>query len=680
MIRQLLDSKRLSRARGIADRNVTDFTIVSKDPLQVFCTITGSSTYKVVIDLKAQTIAHSCPDAQRRRVFCKHIGKLLLMLDDSAISQVYRNKNYRFDTSKHLVDEMMQELKKQHNSGEKFDTGENQEIKIRISELDDLSFLLNLQQMEEIPLPLIGEFKKRMRTVFDGILTKNLKTLLDLLYLGSEISSVVGYDIVRELEKYRGVKLDVFEIQMLGVVSRMLSDLVGRDIDLPNISTSEIDKLLDREFRHYTPRTDWVRRWVARKKTSFLPRISVDDIMIYYVKSNGENPKLGIGGRKTHRNNGIYNLPLKELEQFPATFFMIKRIVGGLRDYITREEIDYHRRFIEFANGEDVPERWREKARTHSVASDWSGKIIHWDINTNRNIPYRLIHASNYSLTVPDPKSPIVTALQPFDYTLCHKGNVYLDKNKDIGIRGVVPKGILSPQDVINAIYRGVEIESNILPWDILVKYVTKGTVNQGDVEVAIKFCEQHLFIYGSYELSLELKNLRKIGREGISDEMVNSFLEKMKFETGRLNSRSRPIAKRFLAADKHLQKLIFIGEEELVKVIVSSLARSSSIEVFRDRMVSRIYDIIRDRKLFHKVISDGEDYGEYNRVKELVRKSVIREIKTLRRELQDGKLSRSSRRTFIVRMVGKNNPSFDLDDLKSIMSALEETIKSGND
>ncbi|MHA1305298.1 MAG: hypothetical protein ACTSPI_16490, partial [Candidatus Heimdallarchaeaceae archaeon] len=110
MPNRFLDSNRMRRAQSISDRKLLEFSIVSEEPLVVYCFIQGSSSdpYAVLIDLKNNVIAHWCPDFVKRRSWCKHLGKILLKLDKKFVDEIYKQKSslnieYSASTTKDLI-------------------------------------------------------------------------------------------------------------------------------------------------------------------------------------------------------------------------------------------------------------------------------------------------------------------------------------------------------------------------------------------------------------------------------------------------------------------------------------------------------------------------------------------------------------------------------------------------
>jgi len=82
-----MDKGRMRQARGISDKEVT---IKESSDNRVFATVRG---YNVVFDLEKKTVSHDCADWSRcipAKQFCKHVGKVLLMLPREKATDVLR--------------------------------------------------------------------------------------------------------------------------------------------------------------------------------------------------------------------------------------------------------------------------------------------------------------------------------------------------------------------------------------------------------------------------------------------------------------------------------------------------------------------------------------------------------------------------------------------------------------
>ena len=125
LVQRFVESSRLSRAEEISDSKVK-LEILRRDPLSVYCTIQGSGKepYIVLIDLKEGIVGHACPDFSRappaRRYqgqaigWCKHLGKLLLMLDKSDVDAIYQVvESLRVVKSGKKLPEILEHIKEQ---------------------------------------------------------------------------------------------------------------------------------------------------------------------------------------------------------------------------------------------------------------------------------------------------------------------------------------------------------------------------------------------------------------------------------------------------------------------------------------------------------------------------------------------------------------------------------------
>ena len=76
---------RLNRGKNIPNKNVINFS-VKKDPLiRIIADIQGSGTSRYVVNIQESSgrfkVVHDCPDFRNGFKFCKHIVKILLLLE-----------------------------------------------------------------------------------------------------------------------------------------------------------------------------------------------------------------------------------------------------------------------------------------------------------------------------------------------------------------------------------------------------------------------------------------------------------------------------------------------------------------------------------------------------------------------------------------------------------------------
>ena len=86
---------RLNRGKNIPNRNIINFT-VEKDPLiRVIADIQGSGTSRYVVNIQESSgrfkLVHDCPDFRNGFRFCKHIVKILLLLETDICKSICNN-------------------------------------------------------------------------------------------------------------------------------------------------------------------------------------------------------------------------------------------------------------------------------------------------------------------------------------------------------------------------------------------------------------------------------------------------------------------------------------------------------------------------------------------------------------------------------------------------------------
>ena len=152
------------------------------------------------------------------------------------------------------------------------------------------------------------------------------------------------------------------------------------------------------------------------------------------------------------------------------------------------------------------------------------------------------------------------------------------------------PIAILIPDQVVDLVLRGTPIISTVLPWNVLMKFAHSGHIESGEVEIGIRTCQQRRFAYGSIALERALEELAMLGKSGLSDEFYAKAHEELKVSSGRLNTSTRPIARKILVGEgTSLQALLAIStqkETTQLGYIIRAAKEARDIGEFRIRMV----------------------------------------------------------------------------------------------
>ncbi|MFW9822484.1 MAG: hypothetical protein ACFFE4_06095 [Candidatus Thorarchaeota archaeon] len=110
LFRRYVAGARLNRGKNIPNRNIINFS-VEKDPrVKIIADIQGSGSSRYVINIIEDQIRfkiiHDCPDFKKGTKFCKHIVKILLLIDYETCRKVCQNvRTIIFSSNFNLVKE-----------------------------------------------------------------------------------------------------------------------------------------------------------------------------------------------------------------------------------------------------------------------------------------------------------------------------------------------------------------------------------------------------------------------------------------------------------------------------------------------------------------------------------------------------------------------------------------------
>jgi len=83
---------RFNRGKSIPNKNIINFSFVKSPQIKVLANIQGSGNSKYVVNIfqddQRVNIVHDCPDFKKNTKFCKHIVKVLLLLEPDVCKQV----------------------------------------------------------------------------------------------------------------------------------------------------------------------------------------------------------------------------------------------------------------------------------------------------------------------------------------------------------------------------------------------------------------------------------------------------------------------------------------------------------------------------------------------------------------------------------------------------------------
>ncbi|MCE7737005.1 MAG: hypothetical protein GPJ54_19120 [Candidatus Heimdallarchaeota archaeon] len=680
---RLVERSRMVRAKKISKSSIKEFEVINEDPLIAYLIIQGSSSspYIVIIDFKKNHAAHSCPDFNRRRSFCKHFGKLFLLLPDYLFGKVVQNQS-RLNKIYGGVDKLLNEIKSKKME-EKIDNNEieledlsliesikayytgkrNEPLLQAIKQLIDIElktdkpylFFLKLNNILEIPDSLSKEdfrgkisshikekFLKNVITVYSKINSTNLIKQLELAYFISDIAKQLEYNLpfidintssvkIRELSNFIAMTeiLYRFQPEMIDQIKQTVPNNFDYEAEV-----SEAFNRIKRKINFTGTSLGKLNNWISKKQkdmTNYSFSIDyIDEFLVYCIQSNNEKVKYKLSLYKE-----LAHPSTKLLEANPAVRFVFNEIKESERDYVTRNEFTRHRKFFKWLETGKISGKWVERTRQRipDILLDTDGVIVQWKLNIHQKTTdkyYALDESIKLNLTT---DSMQYKQLQPYDYTLSDSKMRFNGEYS----KSVTPKHILQPDQVVNLVLQGVKIVSNVLPWDVLSKFSQSGYVKGGDISVAINQCSERSFVYGSLALQNALENILKLGRIGISEDVYEEIHKILKTDTGRLNSISRPLVKRIVIAEgeyfENLFSLIDFSQDNIQLLVVKSAKTNPTLVKFRNKLIKEVLRVSKQKEeIWGKIFSsiNNMDLGHYLAFKSEFRSTIIKETKKL--------------------------------------------------
>ncbi len=99
---------RLARGKAIPDKNIINLNISTDPKIKILANIQGSNNAKYVVDIFEDfnkiNIIHDCPDFKKNFKFCKHVVKVLLLIEPEICEAICKNiRNINFSSNFNLV-------------------------------------------------------------------------------------------------------------------------------------------------------------------------------------------------------------------------------------------------------------------------------------------------------------------------------------------------------------------------------------------------------------------------------------------------------------------------------------------------------------------------------------------------------------------------------------------------
>ena len=705
-VERLIPANKLARARKISDKHLLEFQIINKDPLITYAVIRGSSPtpYTCIIDLKISIVGHSCPDFDRRGEWCKHLGKLLLKLEHKQIQAVANQfRSLQTIRSSNTLKEKVQEYKSQEvmvpqeeeseeedktNSFSLFELigiletniESNKAVKIiskRIKEKLDLeiglldpyytltrinALLYSLNREKVIPVikviqkDLSQYYQRAVDYVWNTFYTKSIVWRYEACHLIKSVNKRYEFGLRLDKLKLQTIPNNMEKLDTYLILEYLQDDSVSElGLKPKDIQDEEIKKRIERHIHHINitgSKFQDIKAWVTKQQSIYYGTISstqyFDSFGIYLLNLLGEKHEIKLYYR---RNANIVHMSSTALENNVGLKFVIDRVKESERDYLTQSEVKNHKMLFNFLEGKDVQTNFRERIKgfQEDIALPEDGLIVQWDISGSTLTNNKLQAFDQNKKLIPDQSTILSTKLQPFDITLCAKTGKRIDEYTYI----MVPLAILSTNQVLTLIQKGIDIISNLLPWKHLAIFYKSGTINSGDLNSAIEAAKHNFFVFGAQDLEKELRTLLNYGKTGISEVKYQSIQKELAVDSGQLNTKSRPLLRDFIIAEGEiLQKLLNVYsqlEKDQMRLIIPNIRRNVTLEGFRKEftnsyvksMISRSKTKLNSEVL--TMLSQG-DFYPYNEIKIQLSTGLKEELRTLYKLINSDKtLSRNS-------------------------------------
>jgi len=99
---------RFNRGKSIPNKNIINFSVVKSPQIKILANIQGSGNSKYVVNIfqdeQRVNIVHDCPDFKKSTKFCKHIVKVLLLLEPDVCKNVCQDiRTINFSSNFNLV-------------------------------------------------------------------------------------------------------------------------------------------------------------------------------------------------------------------------------------------------------------------------------------------------------------------------------------------------------------------------------------------------------------------------------------------------------------------------------------------------------------------------------------------------------------------------------------------------
>ncbi|MCF2138012.1 MAG: hypothetical protein K9W43_12330 [Candidatus Thorarchaeota archaeon] len=696
MVFRFVEDKRLAKAKKISDSKVS-LHIIRERPLSLWASIQGSAKdpYYIAIDLEMGVVGHVCPDFLRSKSrpsdmtlgWCKHLGKILLMLDDVQVGELYQAvESLRIIKSETALAEIIERIKMKAQK-----SPEENEVSLRDSlahavksstisdeELDAIreklraeigqgslfyrlmhmaSILEESQQFAKVVMPLMIPYWRRAeQDFFTAFWSVGGIHRLDVAYLLAHIGRQLGLsvsidllqvpkDLLREEVADAKITLDVMGLEHRAF-RRVSDDLVQQRMErllfLLGITEAKVD-----DVRQYIESH-------TRKMHVDENKPQVDDFLIYCLQSVHHTTPLDI--RKYERKKS-YVLP-REILDDPVLSFVLKSISATRSLELTIEEVYVHRTLFDWLKDPTDETIWIERPRkwTPDNLLNPGGYIVQWAVNSTR-FHHEFLHA--YDATdrlVIDPTSPIYPEIQPFDLTLCQAAS-----QRGLGLERVVrPMNILSPEQTVRLVLKGTKIISNVLPWSVLQEFARVGVVKAGEIAAAVRECRGLRFVYGSHALEQALLAIQHLGSSGMSQKKYSEFHVILRTSPRRTTVDVARIAQQIILNEgpecQLLTSIVATKNDHLR--LVASIARSTdNIIKFRKDLCTAIVEHVIGQSIYEGILTKivKSDLRHYEMFKDILKQHIMADLVKAESVLASNPDSQAIRQNRLLQILTKS-------------------------
>ncbi len=490
------DKGRLKRAIEIP---LSAIRYISATESKLIAIIKGSSDSVYTIYIKNGEVYHDCMD--QRGYVCKHVIKALQSIDvkkaENIAEQIaikiekkgkYEHHEISRDIKEQIYKRIIQNLIQAGKYDEAFSYLILQEPKMIIKLMDEFPVIFRLKAYEYIDDANQKKYCKKFKKFIDEaiymlnedseesfmvaqylsdvasdckITLSNLPKTLSAKYLEVNMGS---YKISESMETKLKKRIEeAYRYYITGNLLDILLDF-AKKIQL-NVNVQKIKHVLNEiEMKGWKRKNEYLMYLADAANVKFEELITVS----FYGRGLSQYP---------------YYVPKQYVDKGAEKFilFHMNSIFFSTGYHISKNSFIHHYPLIKhICNSIDIHVKihakaestWRGKkvkpqplnnTTTYSLLVPTDKVLIEWDIDDPIGGEILRAKEGNNHI-IPDPNSPLTKILNPFDITICEPDLNYVSEN----IYTIRPIRIVSPEQAIEGIYKGVKVISSAGPLKIL--------------------------------------------------------------------------------------------------------------------------------------------------------------------------------------------------------------------